>query len=112
MEDSQTVVWTGKLSRQSCIPSKNVDLDALVKGCLRRVQLKSFILLHQSNPDISVRSLVLFLLLHEHDHLEESILKSHGLLPALPVSPRDEAKMAFRDREELEIEVLDIIHAR
>jgi hypothetical protein len=107
--DSCECVWSGKISTQSSIRFAEIDLRALIKSSLSRVQLQSIILLHQSNPQLTTRSLIMFVLLNERDCSEPGVRQSYGIFPAAPLSPRDGAKMACRNRQEVETAVLDLI---
>ena len=104
-------LWEGSLRKQNVISSGDIDLDWICGEVLTRSQLRDLIALHKANPALSARSLVLFLILHERDDIDHTVLAKYGITPPPPVSPRDEATTACRDREDLEEEVGKIIHS-
>jgi hypothetical protein len=95
-ESDKAVGWKGPFDNQSS--TMRIDTDVILERAFSRSQLRSIFLLRISNPEVSLKKLVAYILLNESDHHAESMLDRFGLEPPARMSLLEDAGMTNWER--------------
>ena len=89
LEPERAVVWKGPLESSSM----RIDVDTILEHAFSRSQLKSLLLLRRSNPEVSIKKLICYILLNESDHHIAYMLDRFALQPPARMSLQEDAGM-------------------